>query len=158
MTAAGARATGIQRKVDDLGRVVIPAGIRRSLDIREGDLVDVSVTEGAVVLSKPAVRCGLCGADDEPLHDVGHDAEGKQLCRPCVTQVASLWIRQRGQDPSDEAIMATPERRRPTRPASEPARTDPPLPVVPGRRRADHEVAGRPRTPRGYDSPSTTAW
>ena len=37
------RATGIVRKIDDLGRVVIPREIRRSLGIREGDSLEIFV-------------------------------------------------------------------------------------------------------------------
>ena len=37
------RATGIVRRIDDLGRVVIPREIRRSLGIREGDALEIFV-------------------------------------------------------------------------------------------------------------------
>ena len=38
------KATGIVRRIDDLGRVVIPKGIRRTMHIREGDSLDNSLT------------------------------------------------------------------------------------------------------------------
>ena len=38
------KATGIVRRIDDLGRVVIPKEIRRTLRIREGDLLDTTLT------------------------------------------------------------------------------------------------------------------
>ena len=47
------KATGIVRRVDDLGRVVIPKEIRRTMRIREGDPLEIFLNEdGAVVFSK----------------------------------------------------------------------------------------------------------
>ena len=47
------RATGIVRRIDDLGRVVIPKEIRRTLRIKEGDLLELFTTkEGEVVFKK----------------------------------------------------------------------------------------------------------
>ena len=40
------KATGIVRRVDDLGRIVIPKEIRRTLRIREGDPLHTTLTEG----------------------------------------------------------------------------------------------------------------
>lgn len=57
--AHGAR--GIRRKVDDLGRVVIPSSIRHSLGIREGDTVEFSVEGDRVVLERAVDKCLFCG-------------------------------------------------------------------------------------------------
>ena len=47
------KATGIVRRIDDLGRVVIPKEIRRSMKIREGDPLEIYTTsEGGVVFKK----------------------------------------------------------------------------------------------------------
>lgn len=46
------KATGIVRRIDDLGRVVIPKEIRRSLRIREGDPLEIYVEDGAVIYKK----------------------------------------------------------------------------------------------------------
>lgn len=46
------KATGIIRRVDDLGRVVIPKEIRRTLKIREGDPLEIYLTEGCVCFRK----------------------------------------------------------------------------------------------------------
>lgn len=46
------KATGIVRKIDDLGRVIIPKEIRRSLRIREGDPLEIYVEDGAVIYKK----------------------------------------------------------------------------------------------------------
>lgn len=44
--------TGIIRRIDELGRVVIPKDIRRTLSIKEGDALEIHVSKGAVVLKK----------------------------------------------------------------------------------------------------------
>ena len=44
--------TGIIRRVDSLGRVVIPKEIRRSLDISDGDQLEIWVDDGKVIYSK----------------------------------------------------------------------------------------------------------
>ena len=46
------KATGIIRRVDDLGRIVIPKEVRRSLRISEGEPMEVFIDEGGVVFKK----------------------------------------------------------------------------------------------------------
>lgn len=46
------KATGITRRVDDLGRVVIPKEIRKNSHIREGDALEIFVDDGAVIFKK----------------------------------------------------------------------------------------------------------
>lgn len=46
------KATGILRRIDDLGRVVIPKEIRRTMNIREGDELEIFTTDNGVVFAK----------------------------------------------------------------------------------------------------------
>ena len=46
------KATGIVRRIDDLGRVVIPKEIRRTLRLSEGDPLEIFVTDGGVLFKK----------------------------------------------------------------------------------------------------------
>ena len=46
------KATGIVRRIDDLGRVVIPKEIRRTASIREGDPLEIFLQDGAAVFKK----------------------------------------------------------------------------------------------------------
>ncbi len=87
--------TGIRRKVDDLGRVVIPASMRRSLGIGVGDELEVSVDADRVVLAKPVERCTFCGATNhlEPFHD-------KLVCWSCTAALRAL-DRERTSEPVD---------------------------------------------------------
>jgi transcriptional pleiotropic regulator of transition state genes len=59
-----ARSTGVSRKVDDLGRIVLPAELRRSFDIREGDQIEIAVEDDRLVLSKRRIACTFCGGNE----------------------------------------------------------------------------------------------
>ena len=56
------KATGIVRRIDDLGRIVIPKEIRRTLRIRETDPMEIYTDmDGQIVLKKYSGRCiGIC--------------------------------------------------------------------------------------------------
>lgn len=51
------KATGIIRRIDDLGRVVIPKEIRRNCNIREGDPLEIFLEDGGVVFKKYLPNC-----------------------------------------------------------------------------------------------------
>ncbi len=53
--------TGMVRKIDDLGRIVVPAEMRRLFNIREGDQLRISVHEEAIHLQKLEATCTFCG-------------------------------------------------------------------------------------------------
>ena len=58
------KATGIVRRIDDLGRIVVPKEIRRTLRIREGDALEIFTDrEGEIILKKysPLGEMGICG-------------------------------------------------------------------------------------------------
>lgn len=64
MGSGSSRQRGVRRKVDDLGRIVIPVGFRRSLGIDLGDEVEISIDGERVVILKPSERCVFCDASD----------------------------------------------------------------------------------------------
>ena len=70
--------TGIARKIDDLGRIVIPAETRRLFNIHEGDQLGISVEGDAIVIRKLEATCTFCGTTD----DVG-SFKGKGVCAGC---------------------------------------------------------------------------
>ena len=57
------KATGIVRKVDELGRIVLPIEMRRTLDIAERDELEIFMEKDQVVLRKYEPACIFCGAD-----------------------------------------------------------------------------------------------
>ena len=85
---------GIRRKVDDLGRVVIPAAIRRSMGLGVGDEVDVTVEGDRIVLAKAADRCAFCGTDVELTH-----FRGKPVCWSCAAALRALDRERLGEPP-----------------------------------------------------------
>ena len=76
--------SGIARKIDDLGRIVIPAETRRLFNIREGDHLFISVKGGSIVLRKMTETCTFCGSDT----DVSQ-FKGKGICSSCQAQLGS---------------------------------------------------------------------
>lgn len=56
--------TGMARRVDDLGRIVLPVELRRLHEIRTGDALEISVDGDAIVLRKLAKGCVFCGSDE----------------------------------------------------------------------------------------------
>ncbi len=76
--------SGIARKIDDLGRIVIPAETRRLFNIREGDHLFISVEGGSIVIKKMTDTCTFCGTDDDvkPFREKG-------VCKDCRAQLNS---------------------------------------------------------------------
>jgi transcriptional pleiotropic regulator of transition state genes len=56
--------TGMARKVDDLGRIVLPVELRRLHGIQTGDALEISVDGDAIVLRKLSQGCVFCGSVD----------------------------------------------------------------------------------------------
>jgi AbrB family transcriptional regulator, transcriptional pleiotropic regulator of transition state genes len=76
--------TVIVRKIDDLGRIVIPAETRRLFNIREGDELEVSVENNAIVLRKLEATCVFCGSTDDV-----EEFLGRGICGVCRSKVAA---------------------------------------------------------------------
>ncbi|WP_213424272.1 AbrB/MazE/SpoVT family DNA-binding domain-containing protein [Bhargavaea massiliensis] len=57
------KSTGIVRKVDELGRVVIPIELRRTLGIKEKDALEIYVDDDRIILKKymPNMTCAITG-------------------------------------------------------------------------------------------------
>ena len=75
------KSTGIVRKVDELGRVVIPIELRRTLDIAEKDALEIYVDDDRIVLKKykPNMTCQVTG---EVSNDNLSIANGKIILSP----------------------------------------------------------------------------
>ena len=55
------KSTGIVRKVDELGRIVLPIELRRTLNIAEKDAIEIYVDGSSIILKKYEPTCVFCG-------------------------------------------------------------------------------------------------
>jgi AbrB family transcriptional regulator, transcriptional pleiotropic regulator of transition state genes len=78
------RRTGVARKVDQLGRVVLPAEVRRHFGIRPGDLIEIAVDSDAILLTKVEDRCVFCGGTASL-----NEFSSKLVCGECVSRLAA---------------------------------------------------------------------
>ncbi|GIP38333.1 AbrB family transcriptional regulator [Paenibacillus sp. J31TS4] len=77
------KSTGIVRKVDELGRVVLPMELRRTLGIEEKDPIEVFVDGDKIILRKYHPGCLFCGSTDQL-----RGLASKQVCSPCIKTLA----------------------------------------------------------------------
>lgn len=76
------KSTGIVRKVDELGRIVLPIELRRTLEIAEKDSLAIYVDESAIILSKYEPACIFCG------NAKGIEKyKGKNICSACFKEL-----------------------------------------------------------------------
>lgn len=79
------KATGMTRQVDELGRFVLPIEIRRALDIKEKDSLEIFTEEDRVILRKYEPACIFCNNADNIVY-----YEGKRICRECLAKLKDL--------------------------------------------------------------------
>lgn len=79
------RSTGIVRKVDVLGRVVLPVELRRTLNIAVKDALEIYVDGDMVILKKYEPACVFCGN----AKDV-KQFEGKNICDECIEKLSGI--------------------------------------------------------------------
>lgn len=79
------KATGIVRKVDELGRVVLPVELRKTFDIKKEDPLEIYVDGDSIVLKKYEPACIFCGnaKNVKRIHD-------KIVCEDCLEEMKSL--------------------------------------------------------------------
>jgi len=78
------KATGITRKVDELGRVVLPVELRRTLDIAEKDVLEIYVENDSVILKKYEPACIFC---DNARNVISF--KGKNICPSCIKELTT---------------------------------------------------------------------
>lgn len=78
------KSTGIVRKVDELGRVVLPKELRTTLNIAQRDPLEIYVDGDNIILKKYEPACIFCGnAKDVVTH------KDKKICRECLAEIAA---------------------------------------------------------------------
>lgn len=79
------KSTGIVRKVDELGRVVIPIELRRTLNIAEKDALEIYVDGEHIILKKYEPACIFCGNARNV-----KNYKGKNICPDCASELKNL--------------------------------------------------------------------
>lgn len=79
------KATGIVRKVDELGRIVLPIELRRTLNIEIKDPLEIYVDGESIVLTKYQPACIFCGSSDDV-----KQVCGKNICSACINELKQL--------------------------------------------------------------------
>ena len=79
------KSTGIVRKVDELGRIVLPIELRRTLEISEKDGMEIYVEGSSIVIKKYSPSCLFCGnSTDVSLY------KEKNICKTCMKELKKL--------------------------------------------------------------------
>lgn len=73
------KSTGIVRKLDELGRIVLPIEMRRTFGLAEKDAVEIYVEGDCIILKKYEPNCFLCGDSKDLI-----DYKGKTICKNCI--------------------------------------------------------------------------
>ena len=81
------KSTGIIRKVDELGRVVIPIEIRNQFNIAEKDPIEIYVDGSSIVLKKYEPNCIFCGNTENLMN-----YNDKLICEDCSKKISKLKL------------------------------------------------------------------
>lgn len=79
------KSTGIVRKVDELGRIVLPKELRSTLNIQEKDPLEIFVEDSDIILRKYQPACIFCNSLVNITTYRGHN-----ICQNCLKKLASL--------------------------------------------------------------------
>lgn len=77
------KSTGMIRKVDELGRIVIPIEIRRTMNIKENDSLEIFIDGNRIIFQKYERGCCFCGE----YHDDMISHGGKLICPACIEKL-----------------------------------------------------------------------
>jgi len=79
------KSTGIVRKVDELGRIVIPIELRRNMGIDEKDALEIYIEDDKIILRKYEPACIFCGDASNVT-----SYNGKLICKNCIEKIAQF--------------------------------------------------------------------
>ena len=79
------KSTGIVRKVDELGRIVLPIEMRRTLDIAEKDALEIYVDGDNIILRKYQPACIFCDSIQNVI-----SFQGKKICSDCMEKLKNF--------------------------------------------------------------------
>lgn len=76
------KSTGIVRKVDELGRVVLPIELRNKFEIKEKDQLEIYVDGSSIILKKSEPNCVFCGSTKNLKR-----YSDKNICEKCISNI-----------------------------------------------------------------------
>lgn len=79
------KSTGLVRRVDNLGRIVLPIELRRTLGIDIKDPLEIYVDGNQVILKKYEPTCIFCGEGKSI-----ENFNGKNICPSCIKKIGKL--------------------------------------------------------------------
>lgn len=79
------KSTGIVRKVDELGRIVLPIELRRTLDIDIKDSLEIYVEDSRIILKKYEPTCIFCGESENIV-----SFKDKNVCKSCLENLKNI--------------------------------------------------------------------
>lgn len=74
--------TGIVRKVDELGRIVLPISIRQIMEMHSGDSIEIFTDDNRIILQKYQPSCIFCDNADRIVY-----FNGKRICENCLAKI-----------------------------------------------------------------------
>lgn len=84
------KSTGVVRRIDELGRLVVPSELRRVFKLREGDELEISVEGDRIILQKRQDLCLFCSAENPEV-----EFKDRRICRVCASELAQQNLRVR---------------------------------------------------------------
>ena len=79
------KSTGMVRKIDNLGRIVLPIELRRVLDIDKDSSLEIYVENDSILLRKYQPACVFCGSSEEVA-----SYKGRNICAACRKEIGQL--------------------------------------------------------------------
>jgi transcriptional pleiotropic regulator of transition state genes len=80
------KSTGMVRKVDELGRIVLPAEIRQNLDIQVKDAIEIFTEGERIILQKYQPSCIFCNNVDNVVY-----FQDKRVCNECIAKLKNQF-------------------------------------------------------------------
>ncbi len=79
------KATGFVKRIDELGRIVIPKDIRKTLSVDRNDFLQFFLDGDSIIMKKFGEYCAFCNGDDDVVR-----FKDKFICENCLKQIRSL--------------------------------------------------------------------
>ena len=80
------KSTGMVRKVDELGRIVLPIEIRKTMDIKVKDAIEIFTDSDRIILQEYQPACIFCNNVDHVVY-----FEGKRICETCLNKIKTSF-------------------------------------------------------------------